>query len=38
MLYHHDLSPTKLRAGMRPFIDGAIPQADASSTSTGRPR
>ena len=36
MMYIDEASRTKLRAGMRRFIDGAIRQADASAT--GRPR
>ena len=38
MMYIDEASRTKLRAGMRRFIDGAIRQADASSTAVGRPR
>jgi hypothetical protein len=38
MMYIDEASRTKLRAGMRRFIDGAMRQADASSTAVGRPR
>ena len=38
MMYIDEASRAKLRAGMRRFIDGAIRQADASSTATGRPK